>query len=168
MFALRKFKCVKFSFMQLRSVYKTAINLISAIRLTITPEYLPPRAGIMFISIGISLSTMHIVWGLFWWWTYFQRARREGSERACCPNQNATCFWRCPRSAISLYNTARKITLQLSNTFTFHKVEIVSFQTFFCWNTIFQICYRPGIHLSLLTDYLLWVIDLLSMLRNPQ
>ena len=52
--------------MQLRSVYKTAINLISAIRLTITPEYLPPWAGIMFISIGISLSTTHIVWGLFW------------------------------------------------------------------------------------------------------
>ena len=66
MFALRKLKCVKFIIMQLRSVYKTAINLISAIRLTITPEYLPPWAGIMFIPIGISLSTTHIIWGLFW------------------------------------------------------------------------------------------------------
>ena len=67
MFALEmKIKMGKCSMIHLRSVLKTAINLVCAIRLTITPEYLHPSAAIMFIYIGISLSTADIVWGLFW------------------------------------------------------------------------------------------------------
>ena len=55
----------KCSMMHLQSVLKTTINVVSAKRLTITPEYLPLWAD-TFMSIGISLSTKRIVWGLFW------------------------------------------------------------------------------------------------------